>query len=39
MSEDAGELHQVHRELELIRLQFQIIVELLTEIAANSGKK
>ena len=32
-------LHQVHKELELIRLQLQIIVELLTEIAANTTKK
>ena len=37
--EDATELHQVHKELELIRLQLQIIVELLTEIAASAQKK
>ena len=37
--EDAGELHQVHKELELIRLQLQIIVELLTEIVADTKKK
>jgi hypothetical protein len=37
--EDNEELRQVHKELELIRLQLQIIVELLTEIAANTTKK
>ena len=37
--EDNEELHQVQKELELIRLQLQIIVELLTEIAANTTKK
>ena len=36
--EETGELHQVHKELELIRLQLQIIVELLTEIVANTKK-
>ncbi len=37
--EDNEELHQVHKELELIRLQLLIIVDLLTEIAANPTKK
>ncbi len=37
--EDASELHQVQKELELIRLQLQIIVELLTEISTNTAKK
>ncbi len=36
--EDAGDLRQVQKELELIRLQLQIIVELLTEIAASTKK-
>ena len=37
--EEGSEIHQVHKELELIRLQLQIIVELLTEISTNTQKK
>ncbi len=37
--EEGSELHQVQKELELIRLQLQIIVELLTEISESAQKK